>query len=166
MSSAKWKLERAYEIASVEEDYIRAINMCDEAIAENSTSPEGFNTRARINELAGNLEEALADITRAIEIEPNEPDYYYNRGRWHLGVGNLDDAVADQTQALEIGDNRDLHFYDECAYFFRAVAFVHLGRFDEALSDCQHVDDDFLMYSAGLGRLTKADLIREVQRHR
>jgi tetratricopeptide (TPR) repeat protein len=166
MSAAKWKLERAYEMATVEEDYTQAIKICDEVIAEDITSPEGFNMRARINELAGNLDDAMADITRAIEIEPNEPDYYFNRGRWNLGAGKLDAAIADQTDALEIGDKRNFHFYDECAYFFRAVAFAYLGRFDDALSDCQHVEDDFLMYSTGLGRLTKSDLIREVQRQR
>jgi tetratricopeptide (TPR) repeat protein len=164
MNEINTKLERAYKIANQENDYDAAIAICNEVIAEDPSSPEGLNARARIHELSGNLEDAVEDITHVIQIDPNEPDYYFNRGRWHLGLGNLSEAVADETKAIDLGVEKDFHYYDECAYFFRAAAYLRLRRYEEALSDCERVEDDFIMYSTGLGKLTKENLVREVER--
>lgn len=164
MNDVRRKLEQAYEIASDKRDYQRALQICNQVIIENPATIEGLNTRARIFELMDELAKAINDMSAVIEIEPNEPDYYFNRGRWHLGIGNFDEAVKDQTKALEIGKLKDFHYYDESAFFFRALAFLRLSMFEKALSDCANVEDDFLVYSTGPGKLTKEEIVREASR--
>lgn len=164
MNNVRRKLDRAYQIASKNRDYEGALQICNQIITENPAMTEGLNTRARIYELMDELEQAISDISAVIEIEPSQPDYYFNRGRWHLAIGRLNEAVKDQTKVLEIGKHNDFHYYDESAFFFRALAFLRLSMFEKALADCVNVGDDFLVYSAGLGKLTKEEVVRGAAR--
>jgi tetratricopeptide (TPR) repeat protein/predicted aspartyl protease len=47
-------------------------------------------------------EHAIADLTRACELEPNEPRYFYERGQAHRGNKQPDLAMADFDQALKL----------------------------------------------------------------
>jgi len=46
--------------------------------------------------------EAVADFTRAIELDPFFARAYVSRGRLNLGLGLLDEAIADNTKAIEL----------------------------------------------------------------
>lgn len=48
------------------------------------------------------MDRAIADHTRAIELDPTYAAAYYNRGVAHDGKGDSDDAIADYTRAIEI----------------------------------------------------------------
>ena len=50
----------------------------------------------------GDLEGALADAQRAIELNPNEPVAWLNRGDARLASGDLPGGVADLRRALEL----------------------------------------------------------------
>jgi tetratricopeptide (TPR) repeat protein len=157
------KLDYAYSVASDRGDYERALEICNQEIAESPETADGLDTRSRIYELMGDLEKAIKDITDAIDIDPSQPDYYFNRGRWHLGLGNYAAAVVDQTRAIDIGNQCDFQHYRESSLFFRAAAFLRLGMLYEALADCKDLDDDFVTYSVGLGRLSKAEITGEAK---
>ena len=164
MDDIKRKLDRAYSIAQKEESYNQALEICNAIIAKGHYLEDALNTRARIHELKGELISAVEDISSVIEINNNEPDYYFNRGRWYAGLGKFTEAVDDESRVLEFGKNSDFDYYDDSAYFFRAVGLLGLGKFQEALSDLEHVEDDFLVYSSGLGKLTKESIEREARR--
>jgi tetratricopeptide (TPR) repeat protein/predicted aspartyl protease len=48
------------------------------------------------------FERALADLTQATELAPNQPDYFYQRGVIHRDAGQADPAMADFNRALEL----------------------------------------------------------------
>jgi tetratricopeptide (TPR) repeat protein len=163
MNSLERKLDQAYSVALERNDPEEALKICQELMDANPESAICFDTRARIYELIGDLEKAVDDISVSIDIDPAEPDYYFNRGRWHLGLGNYHLAVADQTKALDMGKQHNSQYYEKSSLFFRAAAFLALGMYEKALSDCENLDDDFAMYSAGVGRISKAEIVRKAE---
>lgn len=60
------------------------------------------NTVGRANREAGDLDRALADFNRAIEIDPNFASAYSNRGLAKKNKGDLDGAMADFDKAIEL----------------------------------------------------------------
>ncbi|MGL4392683.1 MAG: tetratricopeptide repeat protein [Fusobacteriaceae bacterium] len=51
---------------------------------------------------SGNMEGAIDDFTRAIQIKPNSFDAYYNRGLAKYLKSNFDGAISDFEKAIEI----------------------------------------------------------------
>jgi tetratricopeptide (TPR) repeat protein len=74
-------------------------------------------------------EEAVADYTRAIELDPKYTLAWYNRGHTYLELGQPDKAVADFSRALEL----DPKFAN--AWNNRGVAHLNLDQPDKAFSD-------------------------------
>ena len=52
----------------------------------------------------GNYTRAVSDISRAIEMEPQNGLYYYGRGRTYLLAGEKDRAMQDFRKAADLGD--------------------------------------------------------------
>jgi tetratricopeptide (TPR) repeat protein len=50
----------------------------------------------------GQLDQAISDFTKALEINPRLAEAYYNRGIVYSEKGQLDQAISDFTKALEI----------------------------------------------------------------
>ncbi len=75
-------------------------------------------------------EEAIADYTKSLEINPNYTEAYINRGSSRAFLGQLELALEDFNRAIEL--NRD----DARAYNNRANVLRRLGRLEEALQDC------------------------------
>ena len=66
---------------------------------------EDFFTSAQAKQAKGDLDGAIADYTRVIEINPNNPKYavaYDDRGIAKQAKGDLDGAIADCTRAIEL----------------------------------------------------------------
>jgi len=64
-----------------------------------------------------NYDLALADYSKAIELDPNKPVYYNNRGNTHNKLENYDLALADYSKAIELDPNFDLPVYNKaCTY--------------------------------------------------
>ena len=59
---------------------------------------------------------AIADYTKAIELDPNNANAYYNRGLSKLNLKNYYGAIADNTKAIELDPN------NADAYFNRAIS--------------------------------------------
>ena len=47
-------------------------------------------------------EEAIADYTKAIELDPKDADAYYNRGGAYKALGKTKEAEADFAKAKEL----------------------------------------------------------------
>jgi tetratricopeptide (TPR) repeat protein len=77
----------------------------------------------------GNLDQAIADYTEAIQLKPNFFAAYLNRGTAQRKKGEVDQAIADYTKAL--GIRPDL--YD--AYTLRGICYGKKGQYQEAIAD-------------------------------
>lgn len=83
-----------------QENYKQAISDCDRALAFYNGCAEAYSVRGRAYSLLGKWTTALADCTKAIELE-GWPVHYYRRGLVHKQIGNYDQAVADFEQACQ-----------------------------------------------------------------
>lgn len=160
MEDIKKKLNEAYSLAE-KKDYAKALEMCNAVIAAHPSEFDGLRERAAIYSHMNDLNRAIADISTVITQGSHEPMDYFKRGWLHLDNDNPVQAAEDLSKALEIGEENDFHYYDESAYFFRSLAFLRLQRWDEALADCEHVRDDFLIYIKSAGKITKADVVQQ-----
>ena len=77
----------------------------------------------------GQWDNALADFTKAIAINPKYPVSYANRGVVYGNLGQTENAIADFTKALEIDTTYKLVLHN------RGVAYGETGQYDKAVSD-------------------------------
>ena len=75
------------------------------------------------------MKSAIADFTRAIEINPRYAAAYNNRGGVELELGNVDRAIADFDQAIKL-DPRMAR-----AYLNRGMARLLQGQEDASQRD-------------------------------
>jgi len=65
--------------------------------------PEAYCNRGRAFYETGDLDRALTDFMRAIELRPEYAEAYHNRGMVHRKMGQDAEAVADFRKAKELG---------------------------------------------------------------
>lgn len=72
---------------------------------------------------------AVADFTKAIELDPNYLVAYYNRGVAYFDLGQYDVAILDFTKAMELG------LRGKGTYHIRGLAYAKQGQYDLAIAD-------------------------------
>jgi tetratricopeptide (TPR) repeat protein len=80
-------------------------------------------------DMTGNLDGAIIDLTRAIELDPTWAPPFNNRARALVGKGEHVHAIADYDRALELNPG------DATGYVNRALAYLKMKDDDHALSD-------------------------------
>jgi len=73
--------------------------------------------------------QAIADFTKALMINPNDATAYNKRGNAYAAKGQYDQAIADYDKALAINPN-----YAE-RYVNRGMAYAAKGKKDQAMTD-------------------------------
>ncbi|MBI3722549.1 tetratricopeptide repeat protein [bacterium] len=92
----------------------------------------GFRERAQRRNDRGELDAAIADYGRAIELDPRYAMSFNNRGAALLEKGELARAIADFDRAIELDPRSSLAFTN------RGVARSKKGERDDALADLTH----------------------------
>lgn len=111
---------------------ILLFSACLTAIASHTvaqTTARDYCNRGVARQKKGDLDGALADYTRAIELNPHDAAPYNNRGLLKMAKGDLDGALADYDRALQISP-RNFEIRGN-----RGVARQKSGDLDGALSD-------------------------------
>ncbi|MGP4030360.1 tetratricopeptide repeat protein [Actinomadura sp. 3N407] len=88
--------------------------------------------QAEVRSRLGDHEQAIADYTAAIAIDPNEPRAYFERAVLHQHLGHPAEALADYDQAARLGPPYPEVFYN------RGNIRADLGDLDGALADFGH----------------------------
>jgi tetratricopeptide (TPR) repeat protein/predicted aspartyl protease len=75
--------------------------------AAQSAQPEqlaaaGYARRGSASASRREYEPALADLTKAIELDPTQAEYFYERGRAYASNNQLDKALADFSQSIKL----------------------------------------------------------------
>ncbi len=78
---------------------------------------------------SGEYQQAINDLTRAIEIYPNHAAAHINRGSAYYKLGNHQQAIEDFNKAIEI----DPKLAE--AYFGRGNVFFKLGSYRQTIND-------------------------------
>ena len=74
-------------------------------------------------------DEAIADCSRAIQLDGHRPEHRLNRGIARYRTGNFAEALVDDTEALAQNPN------DFRGYYNRGLVQVALHRFEAAIAD-------------------------------
>jgi tetratricopeptide (TPR) repeat protein len=77
----------------------------------------------------GRLKEAMADLNRAIQLNPRYPHAYFNRGELRYKAKDYEGAAQDYSLAIKLGAR------ESAVYTSRGHAFYRMERFGEALRD-------------------------------
>ncbi|KAK3307985.1 uncharacterized protein B0T15DRAFT_92534 [Chaetomium strumarium] len=107
-----------------------------------------YNLRGTFRCLKGKHEEALADLSKSIELDPEMTQSYIKRASMNLELGAPDKAEEDFTAAL--AKNAE----DPDIYYHRAQLHFIKGEFAEAQKDYQKsidLDRDFIFSHIQLG---------------
>ena len=160
MNDISKQLDEAYSLAADGKDYTAALSACDTIIQAHPQLAAPLRKRAQIYAHKSDFRQAIEEMSGVIQKGHAEPGDYFFRGWWSVEDGNLSDAIKDLTKAIELGEQLGDDYFRESAHFFRAVASLRLRRYQDALADCQHVSDDFLMYLRS-GQISKREIITE-----
>ncbi len=83
--------------------YTQAATMLEGIPSESGHLARAYNNRGICKEKNGDTEAAMADYTKAIEIDPRLEIAYGNRAWLHDKLGNKEAAAADYRKAAELG---------------------------------------------------------------
>jgi serine/threonine-protein kinase len=79
-----------------------ALERLKPALAAHPDDPNLLAARGIANSIYTGVDEARADIERALSLDANNPLAYYARGYLNQRTGKSDDAIADFTRAIEL----------------------------------------------------------------
>jgi|SRR5271163_2297975 len=136
-----------------------AMRLATELTGQYPKEMEAWLLQGYLHELEDDYPKAVADLTRAMELNPSEPHLYYSRGRYLFQLHEDDPAVRDFNKGLAMCDFNNNDYYREELHFWRAEALLRLGAKEEALKDLSQVPDDFRSWTYALR--TKQDLLRD-----
>ncbi|MFI7016736.1 tetratricopeptide repeat protein, partial [Streptomyces sp. NPDC050164] len=88
-----------------------------------------LGTRGETHRQAGHYDQAIADLTAALEIDPSYAWALGTRGETHRQAGHYDQAIADLTAALEIKPSY------AWALGTRGETHQQAGHYDQAIAD-------------------------------
>ena len=77
-------------------------------------------------------EEAIADCSEAIRLDPHNPELYLERAEARSAVGRFEEGLADYDRAIDLDPDH------AAAYLGRGRAKSELGRHEEAVEDYDH----------------------------
>jgi tetratricopeptide (TPR) repeat protein len=112
----------------------QVITGCTELIqsgreSQNNLAAE-YNNRCLAYVHKGNSDQAIADCTQAIQLNPKEAAFYTTRCGAYNRQGNNDQAIADCTQAIQLNPRLAAAYNDRC------FAYINKGNNDQAITDC------------------------------
>lgn len=115
-------------------DYHKAISRCEKAVYINADDPLTYNERGAAYSYLERYDDAIADYSRALRLDPKFVRAYRNRGSAFFHQGKLAEAVADSSKAIELDPDY------ASAYQVRAKAYQKLGQTADAQADQAKAD--------------------------
>ena len=104
----------------------------------------------------GNLDNSIASLSRALELEPDHKLALVSRGSAYLKLNNFERAVQDFDRVIEIDPN-----YAR-AYHLRGIAKEHVEDYENALADISKAIDIDPEYGAAF--YSRATLLTKLKR--
>ena len=103
--------------------------LINDAHLGNDTLTIALEERGECHRIAGRYNQALADYSRAVELDPSQAWAIGSRGQTYQAMERYDEALADYTRAIELDPSQ------AWAIASRGETYQLMGRYDEALAD-------------------------------
>ncbi len=136
------------------EKYDEALETANRAINADPEEAMGYNMRARIHALKGDLQAALSDLNKSLEVEVDGIPALLMRARVQQALGETEQALKDVNRALELrpGLVQGLEL--------RSALLAASDKLEEAIGDLRkllHADPDRLEWRLQLAMYHQAD---------
>ncbi len=106
-----------------------AMTLLDIAIRLMPGDTECYASRGWVRFRFGRHDDAYADLTKAIELEPDKYNHYIDLAALCMEINRLDDALAGLNKALTLAPDESV------LYMWRGRVYLRLDRKDETLAD-------------------------------
>jgi len=94
------------------------LTLWDDVLKNYPDTPIAYNNRGNTYARRGNLDKAVLDYTKAIQVCPDYAQAYNNRGVASFRQGNLDQALSDYTRAIQINPDYALPHHNLVIIYF------------------------------------------------
>lgn len=121
------------------------------------TTDAEFYDRGSARLVKGNLDGAVADYSKAIELNPKHTEAYYNRGRAYSVKGDFAAAIADYSKVIELDAKHAGAYYNRgSGRFVKQDLDGAMADYTKAVElDPKHAD---AYHNRGYARYLKGDL--------
>ena len=114
------------------------LRACSEVIDKPSFKPEdrarAYRNRAALRVDAGAAEQAVADFTESLRLQPNDAGGFAGRARARMILGDVVAAIADYSEAIKLAPDSASHLLGRGhAHFVRGNAQAAIADFTEVL---------------------------------
>lgn len=117
------------EVVTPTKDTTVNIESLSDVVAHNPSDPEAYNTRGAAYARIGKFSDAIADFTKAVQLDPNNAAAFTNRALAYRQTKHNDLALADFNHALQSNPNH------APAYLGRANLLRAQGDYSQAMAD-------------------------------
>lgn len=107
--------------------YAEAVELASQAIERDEELVEAYRLRAASYEAQRRLEQAIADLDRCIELQPDESAAYQARGELHFKTGQIRASIADFDRYLESHPESEPHHWQ------RGISFYYASEFEKGV---------------------------------
>lgn len=114
---------------------IRNISYEKKELSQSARLQKDLDSAEKLIEL-GKFDQAIAECTKAIELDPKFARAYCDRGFAYLSKGEYDKAISDSTEAIEL---RPSPAWASFAYYVRGAAYRINNQYDKAIFDYNKV---------------------------
>ncbi len=114
---------------AAELSYALGVKACSQLIEKNPNDADAYIHRANLQRGRKQMEQALADYDKAIELDSRQPAYFKDRARLHSSMNAHDKQLADLSKVIEL-EPKNAESYAQ-----RATAFSESQMFDKAVAD-------------------------------
>lgn len=104
---------------------------CNETVKLELGGADGYIGRGDAYAETSEYAKAIADYTKAIELDPRQELAYFNRAYAYGETGDYDMAIADYSKAIELAPA------DAQAYYNRGLDYLNKGEVPQAVSDLE-----------------------------
>jgi tetratricopeptide (TPR) repeat protein len=118
-------------------NYEQAIPLLDNAIKADPEYALPYYYRGIANDHTGNKDQAIIDLTKAIELDSEQEikldESYFYRGAVYTHLKEYQKAISDFTRAIELGGT----IIETSRYYaYRGLAYAYSKEFEKGLEDC------------------------------
>ena len=127
---AKGEFEKALKIDPLYGAAKRALKVIEDVTDQKIKSNTAIHLfKGAAYAFKGQLNEAITEFSKTIEISPRFAYAYLGRGTAYAYKYQFDQAISDYSKAIEMNPR------DADAYFLRGFAYFKKGQYDQAISD-------------------------------
>ncbi len=107
----------------------RSITACSKLLRAGHAKSGAFHNRGMAYEAKGNLDQAIADISAGIQLDPRRAYRWQERGEIYIKQGNFLQAIDDLNEAIRLDPTRAFRFH------VRGNAYRAAGNLTSAIAD-------------------------------